>query len=238
MIDIIKTNIFPSNVVSGVATGNSYKYSYFKTKSFKEKLVNNSRKELEKLNSIYFKHFLYQNQKHSDFILNCNDNWSINEIQSDAIICQKKGILINISIADCQALLIYDPKTNSIGAIHSGWKGTYKKIVTKTIARLKSDFNTHAEDLLVFLSPSASFLKYEVGNEFISIFPNNTKLINGKYYFDNRNEIMNQLLLSGVLPNNIESSDDCTITNNRYHSYRRDKQQSGRMSAFIGIKEH
>ena len=90
--------------------------------------------------------------------------------------------------------------------------------------------------MLLFLPPSASVDNYEVGEEFLDYFPNSIIKKNDNYYFDNKNEIINQLLNCGCLIENIESINECTIVDKRYHSYRRDKNDSGRMSAFIGIK--
>ena len=42
-------------------------------------------------------------------------------------------------------------------------------------------------------------------------------------------------LTCGWDPLHIEKSDICTIENSDYHSFRRDKEFSGRMAAFIGM---
>ena len=56
-----------------------------------------------------------------------------------------------------------------------------------------------------------------------------------KYLFDNSLQILLQLLDCGIIRDNIQISDICTITNKNYHSYRRDKERSGRMAGFIGM---
>lgn len=235
-IDIMKAKIFPNNVIVGIATGYSeMKTSYFSTEKYNENDILKARVKLEDYFKDCFSKFFYQNQIHSDII---NDLSKIDaQIESDAIVCNESGILLNVSIADCQSILVYDAVNQVIVAIHSGWKGTKLNIVTKAIKRLKVDYNTNPSDLLIFLPPSASVQNYEVGEEFMDLFPKSTISIDGKYYFDNRKEIINQLLDSGIKIINIESLNECTISNNRFHSYRRDKAQSGRMSAFIGIKK-
>ena len=40
----------------------------------------------------------------------------------------------------------------------------------------------------------------------------------------------------GVLEANIEVSAECTMSSYELHSFRRDKEKSGRMSAFIMMK--
>ncbi|MCK5742328.1 MAG: polyphenol oxidase family protein, partial [Chlorobi bacterium] len=92
-------------------------------------------------------------------------------------------------------------------------------------------------DLKVYLSPCASVKKYETGQEFKEYFPDSVIQSGEKYYFDNHKEIKNQLIQSGINADNIEVSDVCTISDTDYHSFRRDGNKSGRMSAFIGIRD-
>lgn len=239
MIDILAPNIFPRNIISGVATGyisDTVKKSYFETPFYGSESIKNSRNSLESLHISDINNFYYQKQIHSDIVLIDRTSKSNDIIESDAIISNYLGILYNVSIADCQAILAYDPVNKAVAAIHSGWKGTSLDIVGKTLVKMRDTYGTESSDLLVYLAPSACVDNYEVGPEFNYIFPNATFRKEGKYYFDNRKEIINQLLSTGVQRKNIESNNDCTITNNRYHSYRRDKSESGRMSAFIGIR--
>ena len=242
MIDLIKPNIFPNEeVIAGVATGyvsEILKRSYFETQIYNSQVVENDRKQLEKAFSSYFDFFYYQKQTHSDIILlnpltNSND---LNILESDSIISQQKGILYNVSIADCQAILVYDPNSEAVVAIHSGWRGTKLNIVDKTINRMMNLFKSNPENLLVYLSPSASVENYEVGQEFMEMFPESTIHFQGKYFFNNRKQIIQQLISTGIKKSNIESTNECTINNSRYHSFRRDGSRSGRMSAFIGLK--
>ena len=49
----------------------------------------------------------------------------------DAILTNKRKICIGILTADCVPTLIYDPVKGIIGAIHSGWRGAFKGIISK-----------------------------------------------------------------------------------------------------------
>lgn len=238
MLDIIKSKIFPENVTAGIATGYNGKqvsYSFFNTNSNLYN-VEYSRKELELYFSDYFDSFFYQKQIHSDIVLDIDSINPQDKLESDAVITNNPGFLLNISVADCQAVLIYDKINKIVAAVHSGWKGTHLKITEKTINKLISDYGSNPKNLLLFLPPSASAENYVVGEEFLDYFPNSIIKRNDIFYFDNKNEIINQLLNCGCLKENIESINECTIANKGYHSYRRDKNESGRMSAFIGIK--
>jgi len=175
-------------------------------------------------------------QVHSD-IIHIVDSSYVSQ-DGDALITNKKGIMLIVKIADCAGILIYDKREEIAAAVHSGWKGTKEKILAKTIKRMIKDFNSKPENLLCYVSPCASIDKYEVGEEFLDYFPESTKKRGkNKYYFDNRSELKHQMLNSSIPEENIEISDICTITDTDYHSYRRDGKSSGRMAAFIMIKK-
>jgi purine-nucleoside/S-methyl-5'-thioadenosine phosphorylase / adenosine deaminase len=159
------------------------------------------------------------------------------EEESDAMVTTEKGLLLCVSIADCAAVLIHDPQNGIIAAIHSGWRGTQENISSEAIDLLKEKFSSDTSYLKTFISPCASGSKYEVDWDVAKLFPRSVKPgNNGKFLFDNRNEIYNQLIDSGIHPDNIEVSKQCTISDYAYHSWRRDRDDSGRMAAFIGMK--
>jgi copper oxidase (laccase) domain-containing protein len=48
--------------------------------------------------------------------------------------------------------------------------------------------------------------------------------------------IKRQLLDAGLQEENISVDTGCTMSDESYHSFRRDKERSGRMLAFIGFQ--
>lgn len=42
----------------------------------------------------------------------------------DALITNKPGLLVGVTVADCVPILIYDPAHKAVAAIHAGWRGT------------------------------------------------------------------------------------------------------------------
>lgn len=78
---------------------------------------------------------------------------------------------------------------------------------------------------------------YEVGQDVYAQLTAHCKpLAGGKWLFDNHQAIQQQLAVCGVLKSNITRDDACTISDITYHSFRRDKERSGRMLAFIGFQ--
>jgi hypothetical protein len=196
-------------------------------------LINYHRQELASQLGFPVRNLKFQKQVHGDTIRIIDENSE--EDESDSLITNHHGIILCVKIADCAGILLYDPINNVVSAVHSGWKGTKLEIINKTVNRLISDYNSDPDKLLAFVSPCASGINYEVGEEFLAIFPGHVNNIEEKYYFDNVSAIKQQMINSGINPSNIEISGICSISDLRCHSYRRDKSSAGRMVAFIGL---
>jgi polyphenol oxidase len=240
-IDYIQPKIFDGhNIIAGVTKRNladfmSYGFTISSAKIADSDTVLSNRIFLANEIGINFSNMIFQKQVHGDYIRYVNSK-SDDNIESDGMYSNQIGIVINISIADCAAVLIYDKNKKVICGVHSGWKGTSLNITGKAIQILKNEFVSNPDDILVYISPCAGGDKYEVGAEVAELFPRSIKpKENGKFLFDNKNEIYLQLIEEGILEKNIEISDICTISNTDFHSYRRDGDNSGRMSAFIGM---
>ena len=179
----------------------------------------------------------YQKQVHEDTIKEVNTFGNCGE--SDALITTKKNLALVISSADCPAILIYDPKNKIIAAVHSGWRGTEKKILQKTIAKLKKKFNSNPEDLVIYLGPSISQTNYEVGEEVAKKFDSGFILKKeNKFYLDLKAANKKMILDEGVKVQNIQISELCSYEyENLLHSYRRDGVKSGRALGVIAMKE-
>ncbi len=162
-----------------------------------------------------------------------------NNENCDAIYTMRKNVFLAISVADCTPVMLYDKSQKVVAGIHAGWRGTAGRIVEKTIKEMQTVHGTNAKDVIAFIGPSAGKCCYEVGAEVIEQFPKECATHNGndKYLLDVKQANMMQLLENGVLNSNIEVHPDCTIHNTKYHSFRRDGNQSGRMFAIIGMKE-
>ena len=96
--------------------------------------------------------------------------------QGDALITREPGLLLVVQTADCVPILLADPKGPAIAAIHSGWRGTVRRIAAKALGRMQMDFGTKPEDVIAALGPGIGQSCYEVGTEvateFQAQFPN------------------------------------------------------------------
>ncbi|KAF0153218.1 MAG: Multi-copper polyphenol oxidoreductase laccase [Ignavibacteria bacterium] len=178
----------------------------------------------------------FQKQIHSNIITVVDKPGVVGE--SDSLITTKLNIGLAISAADCASVFIYDSTKQIIAGIHSGWRGTQKQIVLKTLQKLAKDFNSQADDLFVYVGPSISQMKYEVGSEVADLF--NTAYVlnkNGKLYLDVLSANVDMLEEFGVPVDQIEISPYCSFQEkDLLHSFRRDGKHSGRHLGVISLK--
>lgn len=187
------------------------------------------------------RHIVTVNQVHGREVVCVDDaesTDSVRTLQADALITSHRGIVLGVKLADCCGVLVHDPVRHAIAAIHSGWRGTASNIAGAAVGELQRRFGCRAADMQAWLSPCASGRVYEVGRDVYEVLPGYcTPLSDGKWLFDNHRSIIDQLVRAGLSRDTIAVDDACTITDTRYHSFRRDRGRSGRMLAFIGMRE-
>src|SRR5579862_2257880 len=49
--------------------------------------------------------------------------------EGDALISNQPGLAVSIRTADCLPILLADPRTASVAAVHAGWRGTAAGVV-------------------------------------------------------------------------------------------------------------
>ncbi len=243
-MQIVRANIFSSvpeilfgmsTVDGGVSNGTLGLNLSFNVNDSESNVIEN-RKRLFTSLGISESQIAFTQQKHTTNII-AVERSGINE-NCDALHTNRSGVFLAISIADCTPVMLFDNVTQAIAGIHAGWRGTAGRIVEKTIKEMQHLYGTKTENILAFIGPSAGKCCYEVGGEVAAQFQNecSTPKEAGKYLLDVKQANVIQLVENGVLNSNIEVHPDCTIHNIKYHSFRRDGNQSGRMFAIIGIK--
>ncbi len=129
---------------------------------------------------------------------------------------------------------MYDPITSNYGLIHSGWRGTSKRISNEAI-KVMIDRGSKAQDIKVYLGPSISQEKYEVDKDVALLFSEkNHKPSGEKFLLDIKSQIKNDLLDVDIENKNISSSSVCTYSNLDFPSYRRDGVKAGRIIFLMG----
>jgi YfiH family protein len=172
------------------------------------------------------------------------DNYNDSLNAKDALITGEKGIMLNIHVADCIPLILYDAK-QKIGALaHAGWKGTVKNIAVETVTQMIRELNCHSENIYGAIGPSIGSCCFEIGEETAETIKNSFPYQNpiviqkdGRYFADLQEANREQLLNCGISEDHIETARICTsCENGDFYSYRADKGTTGRFSAFLYIK--
>jgi len=177
-----------------------------------------------------------QKQVHGDHVTFIDEG--INCGESDAMITDKPNLGLAISSADCPAIFLFDIKQKVIAAVHSGWRGTEKKILLKVLTKLVQDFNSKPNNIAAYIAPSISQKHYEVGEEVASLFDEKYSIKKNPKYHLALQKINHDLMLKfGLLKKNIQVSSLCSYEmNDLLHSYRRDGEISGRAFGVIAMK--
>lgn len=94
---------------------------------------------------------------------------SLDTPHADAIVTQNSNVVIGILTADCVPVLLYDDQTQTIAAIHAGWKGAKAGIIESTFHALEK-LNVKPQDVKAAIGPCISQENYEVGPEVFDAF--------------------------------------------------------------------
>ena len=108
-------------------------------------------------------------QFHSD-VIHAIDSAPAETLRGDALITRTPGLLLAVQTADCIPILLADPKNRVVAAIHSGWRGTLKRIAEKTVGRMRMLFGSRPESIIAALGPGIGRCCYEVGPEVVKEF--------------------------------------------------------------------
>ncbi len=192
---------------------------------------------------------LYLHQVHSDIVRLVREipeqGQRGEEWQGDALVTTLPGLFLVIKSADCLPVLLVDKKRRAIAAVHCGWRGTLLSVLRKAISVMKESCDSLPEHILAALGPAISGWCYEVGEdvrqrfltrEFPASLFQSVPDRPGKYYFDLREANRLELRQAGVCDKNIFSVDICTHCDSRFPSFRRDRENTGRMFSFIGLR--
>ena len=188
-------------------------------------------------------------QTHTDTVEKIEKVKNIDELKDvDGVVTNKKDIALLTTSADCISFLLYDPVKKAIGSIHSGWKGTLKRIIIKAIEKMITEYHSKPEDIICCICPSIRQCCFEVDedvkNMFYEAFKDENIISLGevkdgkqKYYIDTVLANINMMRSMGLKEENIIDSKICTVCNSdKMHSYRVEKELSGRNTAIIAIK--
>lgn len=162
------------------------------------------------------------------------------EPECDALVTDTPGLVLAAFTADCTPILLHDPVTGAVGAVHAGWRGTVADIAGNAVRAMCDNFGTRAEDICAAIGPNIGVCCFETHCD----VPDAVRAVLGekaeafivpageKFRVDLKGVNAELLRRAGV--RNIEISCDCTACQpDRFWSHRRVGNDRGSLAAVI-----
>lgn len=163
--------------------------------------------------------------------------------EADGVYTNQPGIAMWVKFADCTPVVLYDTRKHALAIVHSGWRGTIKRISEKALRKMADRFGTKVEDVIAYVGPSIGQDEYEVGPEVYEAFEE----------FDSRDDFFYQkgeryhlhmveanvsiLRDNGLSPYNIEIAKEVTFGNPDLHSSREEGEGYGLNAMLVMLPE-
>ena len=160
--------------------------------------------------------------------------------ECDGLITNEPGVALAVFTADCTPILLHDPVTGAVGAVHAGWRGTAASIAGKAVAAMAREFGSRPENIRAAIGPNIGVCCFETDKDvpeaMVAAFGEEARPFifpKGDKYYVNLKEI-NALVLRRTGVRHIELSTECTVCQcHRFWSHRVTKGARGSQGAII-----
>jgi polyphenol oxidase len=153
--------------------------------------------------------------------------------EGDALLSDAPGQRVGVKTADCLPILLVDERHRTVAAVHAGWRGTVTRVAISALRSMSTTWNTKPQDVHAAIGPGIGKCCFEVGPEVSIQFGEPAR----RTHLDLEAANRRQLIDAGVAPERIYSSGLCTFCEReRFHSFRRDREQAGRMMSCAGVR--
>jgi copper oxidase (laccase) domain-containing protein len=156
--------------------------------------------------------------------------WGGERCEGDGVVVDREalpaGKLIGVITADCLPVVLFS--ANKIAVLHAGWRGLANRILSTGATRIGGEI-THC-----LIGPRAGPTRYAVGPEVLEAIGAHAKFTcSGERYLD-----LSATALEELKPYlekaQVWVSSACTISDERFFSYRRDRELAGRNLTLVG----
>lgn len=171
--------------------------------------------------------------------------WKPKDYTADALVTDLADTPLVVFSADCGILLLHDPVSRCVGAVHAGWRGCAAGIVEKTVHELERLYGARAERIVAAIGPSIGPCCFETDGDVPEAM---TAALGGdaapylarrgaKWHVDLAGLNRQWLLRAGVRPERIDVSGLCTFCHPElFWSYRKVGGQRGAQAAMIALR--
>ena len=160
--------------------------------------------------------------------------------ECDALVTNTPGVVLAAFTADCTPILLHDPVTGAVGAVHAGWRGTVGDIAGNAVRAMCAHFGCRPGDIRAAIGPNIGVCCFETHAD----VPEAVRAVLGeeaegfivpageKFRVDLKG--VNGALLRRAGVREIEISTECTACRpDRFWSHRRVGNDRGSLAAII-----
>ncbi|MEA4992448.1 MAG: peptidoglycan editing factor PgeF [Oscillibacter sp.] len=170
--------------------------------------------------------------------------WRERDFTADALVTNTKDIPLLVFSADCGIILLHDPESGCVGAVHAGWRGCALGILEKTVRELTRLYGAKVERLVAAIGPCIGQCCFETDGD---VPQSMTEALGEdaapylerrglKWHVDLGGLNRQWLLKAGLSPEHIDVSGLCTHCRpDLFWSYRRVGGQRGAQAALISL---
>lgn len=154
---------------------------------------------------------------------------------TDALITRDPTIAVGVRTADCQPILLYAPDIRAVAAVHAGWRGTFGRIGSNTVRRLRA-LGADPARMKALLGPSICAECYEVSAELVAQFrAAGFRHLSSPDHLDLARLNAEDLADAGILLSNITFTHQCTrhATDSSAHLYPSWRREPGTTTRLI-----
>ncbi len=157
--------------------------------------------------------------------------------EGDALVTTTPGLALAIRTADCVPILL--AADGGVAAVHAGWRGVAADIAGAAVTALLAATGADPSTLQAAIGPCIRAPVYEVGDDVVDAIAGSgvpravfvRPGTRGRPHVDLAAAVAAQLGRMGV--QDIEDTEMCTFTDERWYSHRRDGPITGRQAAVI-----
>ena len=195
------------------------------------------------------KNLVMTRQTHSDIVravtaADANGPCHRDYPECDGLVTNTPGVALLVFTADCTPILLHDPVTGAVGAVHAGWRGTVQAIAAQAVEAMAEHYGSKPENIRAAIGPNIGACHFETHRD----VPDGLRAGMGagaepyihpvpgteKYHVDLKGANRAWLLQAGVAPEHIAVCDACTACGREiFWSHRKMGAARGSMAALI-----
>jgi YfiH family protein len=201
---------------------------------------------VERIQQTYPQYSFFKTQQvHGDHFHEWTSAEEAGSVEADGQYTTLKKAALLVASADCIPVLIVHPHSMTVMGIHAGWRGIASRVIAKGLEKL-FDQGAESQEIFAIIGPHIQQSSFEVGedvkNQLLASVTNvdetgrgyiarqNDK---GKFQVDLNALAKLQISQFEVPADQVFDLHLNTFTDPRFHSYRRDKENTGRQYSFV-----